>query len=341
MLDLALATRLLEAVPDAARIVLLGDKDQLAAVESGAVFAELSADPSLTDVCRAQLAALTGIEASAIDAPAAPASGALNDSTIWLRRSYRFGADSAIGRLATAIRDGDAAAALTAAGARLEDSAAVIDHASQGYAPLLQALRDGVPAAAVHAAFARYRVLAALREGPRGVSALNAQIEQRWRTALGALDRAPRSPWYPGRPVLVRRNDALLKLYNGDIGIALPNPASGAIEVVFQRADGSLQRIAPVRVPEHETAFAMTVHKAQGSEFDAVLVLLPDQTTSRMLTRELVYTAVTRARTAVTLCTAPEVLAAAVGNATRRHSGLLARLREEESTDTVVHRSAR
>ena len=329
MLDLALATQLLEAVPDAARIVLLGDKDQLAAVESGAVFAELSADPSLSDGCRAALAALSGIGAGSIVPPATAAHGALPDAAVWLRRNYRFAADSAIGNLAAAINRGDAAAALAglgAAGARLDDAAQALGQAVRGFGPLLEGVRRSDPGAAVHAAFAGYRVLCALRDGPRGVGAVNARIEREFRAALGALDTAPRSAWYPGRPVLVRRNDPLLRLYNGDVGIALP-AADGALEMLFVQADGTLRRVAPARLPEHETAFAMTVHQAQGSEFDAVLVMLPDRA-SRVLTRELVYTAVTRARSAVTLCAGAEVLAGAIANATQRHSGLLARLRE-------------
>ena len=332
MLDLALATQLLEAVPDSARVVLLGDKDQLAAVESGAVFAELSADPTLSGACRSDLAALTATPTALIAPPAPVRPSALRDSTIWLQRNYRFGADSPIAHLATAVNGGDANAALESTGPLIEHGAQARGLALQGYAPLLQAVREGAPAAEVHAAFARFRLLAALRNGPRGVDALNVQIEQRFRAALGATDRAPRSAWYPGRPVLVRRNDALLKLFNGDIGIALPSAAEGALEVVFVQADGSLRRITPLRLPAHETAFAMTVHKAQGSEFDAVLVLLPDRT-SRVLTRELVYTAVTRARQTVTLCASPAVLRDAIANTTRRASGLLARLREARPTD--------
>jgi exodeoxyribonuclease V alpha subunit len=327
MLDLALATRLLEAVPDAARVVLLGDKDQLAAVESGAVFAELSADASLSDACRAELAALTGTPAAAI-VPAPPARAtALADSTVWLRRNYRFGADSPIARLADAINAGDADAALASAGPLLDGGARALAHAMEGYAPLLRSVLDGAPAEDVHAALARYRVLAALRDGPRGVAGLNARIESEFRAALGTLDRAPRSPWYPGRPVLVQRNDPVRKLFNGDIGIALPSPASGELEVVFVGADGSLRRIAPVRAPTHASAFAMTVHKAQGSEFDAVLVVLPERA-NRVVTRELVYTAVTRARDAVTLCAGAAALRDAVANTAQRDSGLLARLRE-------------
>ena len=132
--------------------------------------------------------------------------------------------------------------------------------------------------------------------------------------------------WYPGRPVLVLRNDYVLKLFNGDIGITLRDE-SGALMVFFPEPAGGLRAVAPVRLPQHETAFAMTVHKSQGSEFDEVLVLLPEQR-SRVLTRELLYTAVTRARSTVTVCSGSGVLAAAISATTQRHSGLLARLRE-------------
>jgi exodeoxyribonuclease V alpha subunit len=178
----------------------------------------------------------------------------------------------------------------------------------------------------VATAFAGFRALCALRDGPRGVEAVNAEVARRFRRELGALDRDGRSAWYPGRPVLVLRNDYVLKLFNGDIGITLPDER-GELRVHFAQADGGMRAIAPLRLPAHETAFAMTVHKAQGSEFDEVLVLLPAQR-SRVLTRELLYTAVTRARVGVTLCAGTEALTAAIETSTRRHSGLLARLRE-------------
>jgi len=214
----------------------------------------------------------------------------------------------------------DVAAASTAAG-----HGAVIQRVMDGYAPFLASV-CGDGHAAIGDAFARFRALCAVRDGPRGVDAVNTEVERRFRQALGPLDRDALSAWYPGRPVLVLRNDYLLKLFNGDIGIALPDE-NGELKVFFAQTDGSLRAIAPVRLPAHETAFAMTVHKAQGSEFDAVLVLLPAQA-GRVLTRELLYTAVTRARNGVTLCASAAVLAGAIEASTRRHSGLLARLRE-------------
>ena len=148
--------------------------------------------------------------------------------------------------------------------------------------------------AAITEAFGRFRVLCALRDGPRGVTALNAALTRRFRAALdlpGLAEGPGASPWFAGRPVLVSNNDYVLRLFNGDIGIALPD-ADGELLVHFPdaAAPGGFRAIAPVRLPRHETAFAMTVHKSQGSEFDGVLVMLPEQR-SRVLTRELLYTA--------------------------------------------------
>ncbi len=359
MLDLALATHLFEAVPDAARIVLLGDKDQLAAVESGAVFAELGTDPSLGAACVADLAAITGMEADRIRPPrpappAAPwpavaegvadptgAPRALADSVVWLTRNYRFAIDSGIGRLAALVNAGGAAAALEGlrgasdAGVRwLDDdgtrpSAAALATMQDGYAPFAEAVAHAPgDVAAATAAFERFRVLCATREGARGVTGLNEVLEQWFRASIGVHTTTgdAASAWYLGRPVLVRRNDPVLRLFNGDIGLTLPD-REGVPMVHFAQADGGFRAVAPVRLPAHETAFAMTVHKSQGSEFDAVLLMLPERP-GPLLTRELVYTALTRARERVTLCASQPVLAGAIERATRRRSGLADRLRE-------------
>jgi exodeoxyribonuclease V alpha subunit len=200
----------------------------------------------------------------------------------------------------------------------------------QGFAPYLAALRQGLAdagaAARITEAFGAFRVLCALHDGPRGVAAVNAAVGQHLLRALGGDALSARSVWFAGRPVMVLRNDPGLKLFNGDIGITLPG-ADGALQVVFPAADGGFRALAPLRLPPHQTAFAMTVHKAQGSEFDEVLVLLPARR-SRVLSRELLYTAVTRARRRVWLAAGAPVLAAAMQGVTRRHSGLLARLRE-------------
>jgi len=347
MLDLALATHLLEAVPATARIILLGDKDQLAAVESGAVFAELSVDPGLTAECVRDLAAMTGTPAAAVVPPPAAAPSALQDCAVWFTQTYRFAADSGIGRLARDVNAGDARAALAWLREASDPDVAWLDDAlhpslepalqamEAGYAAYRQAVEaDATQVAAITDAFGAFRVLCALRDGPRGVTALNATLARRFRAALQlpGLDEGPgASAWFKGRPVLVLHNDVVLRLFNGDIGIALPD-AQGEMLVHFPdaAAPGGFRAIAPVRLPRHETAFAMTVHKSQGSEFDGVLVMLPEQR-SRVLTRELLYTAVTRAKRRVTLAAGAAVLEQAVATATQRHSGLLARLQEEES----------
>ena len=360
MLDLALAVHLIEAVPPGARIILLGDKDQLAAVESGAVFSELTASPSFSASRIATLSRLAGIDPAALasapavtaSTPEAPASTLaaprLQDSVIWLRRNYRFAAGSAIALLATAINEGRADRVLALLRGSADPSLVWIDDgrapteslraALEGFATYREAVRStaaddrevGADAGAVAhpraiaAAFARFRTLCAVRDGPWGVDALNRQIGAHFRrTVQHPLDPGLRSEWYPGRPVMVLRNDAVLKLFNGDIGIVLTD-AAGALQVYFPDDAGGFRSVAPVRLPEHETAFAMTVHKSQGSEFDDVLLMLPAGM-NRVLARELLYTAVTRARVRLTIVANAAVILGTVNTPTRRMSGLLSR----------------
>ena len=355
MLDLALATRLLEAVPESARVILLGDKDQLAAVESGAVFAEISADPSLSAQRRKDLAALCGLAPAELAPPAASEPGGLADCVVWLTRNFRFAEDSGIGQLARRINTGDVsgALALLAEGQR-EDLVWIRDQASilggeatregadesgpeaalrSGYEAYFALLSQPRPdPAQAFAAFDRFRCLCALRQGPRGVTAVNQRVSRHLRHRLGQ-DPAlgDRSPWFPGRPVLITRNDYMLNLYNGDIGLTLADE-NGELRVWFPDADGGFRALAPLRLPAHETAFAMTIHKSQGSEFDRVMVLLPDAP-NRVLTRELLYTGLTRARLGVDLVAGEAVLAQAIRSVTRRRSGLMARIRAWQSTD--------
>ena len=338
MLDGALAARLFDAVPPPARIVLLGDQDQLAAVEAGAVFAELSADPSLSEPCRRALAEACGVPMEALQTPPPRRAGALQDSTVWLQRNYRFGADSAIGRLAAQVNAGRAAEALATlreggdALRWIDDggpapAAATLDACMEGYSGYLDALRDGVTdPAALLKRFDAFRVLCARREGPRGAAAMNDRLDAAARRTAPRGGLALAGPWYPGRPVLILRNEPALQLANGDVGLALPD-AQGRLQVVFMQADGRLHRVAPARLPAHQSAFALTVHKAQGSEFDALLLLMPERR-SAVATRELLYTAITRARRRVTLAGSAAVLGAAMQSPTRRHSGLLTRLND-------------
>jgi exodeoxyribonuclease V alpha subunit len=341
MLDLALATKLFEAVPRHARIILLGDKDQLAAVEAGAIFSELSAVPLLSGACLAKLARICRIDAASIRAPTARGPALLIDAVVWLTHSYRFATDSNIARLAAQITASDASGALTTlrncedGSLRWNDGGsgrslpeATLRMVIAGYEQYIEAVRScASDPAAIADAFGRLRVLCAVREGYRGTYAINGLVEDHFRRTLDhPLDPGARSDWYPGRPVMVLRNDYVLKLFNGDIGIVLPDEA-GRLMVYF--ADGALgyRALPPTRLPLHETAFAMTIHKSQGSEFDAVIVILPGEA-NRVLTRELLYTGVTRARERVGIVGSQAALERTIGSRTGRDSGLLSRVRE-------------
>jgi exodeoxyribonuclease V alpha subunit len=273
--------------------------------------------------------------------PAAP----LADCVIWLSESHRFGADSGIGRLAADIRAGRGRAALAWLAAGDDEAARWLDDAGPrpgaetlarieaGYAPYLAVLRrlgsdPEVNAAAAFAAFDRFRVLAAVHEGWRGLAALNAHLERQFQQALGLPPaRGAGARAWLGRPLIVLRNDYLLGLYNGDVGLCLP-AAGGELAVFFPQAGGGYRALAPLRLPAHDSAFVLTVHKSQGSEFAEVLLVLPAQA-GRVLSRELLYTGVTRAAQRVTLAGATEVFVAGCARATARWSGLADRMRGE------------
>lgn len=175
--------------------------------------------------------------------------------------------------------------------------------------------------------FAQFQLLCALREGPFGVSGLNQRIEQALEQA-GLIRRDEQSRWYPGRPVMIMQNDSALGLFNGDIGITLEDydrEGKRRLRVWFEMPDGSVRAYLTSRLPAHETVYAMTVHKSQGSEFAHTLLVLPPRYTP-LLTRELVYTAITRAKQQLSLYAQAQVLRRAVQTRTLRHSGFAARL---------------
>jgi exodeoxyribonuclease V alpha subunit len=325
MVDLPLMARLFEALPPQARVILLGDKDQLASVEAGMVLGDICGRGAWSgysqEACRAlnQAAGLT-LE------PAPESVPGIADHIVVLRKSWRFREDSGIGALARAVNRGDEDAAI----AVLEDGAypdvSREDPSAKTLSRLI--LREVIPACseALSAsdpesalrALNRMRVLCAVREGPYGVRSLNRQIE----LALvneGLIERA--GEMYAGRPVMVTTNDHAQRLYNGDVGLVLADPASrGALRVFFEAAEG-VRRILPSRLPPHETVYAMTVHKSQGSEFNEVLMVLPDAE-SRVLTRELLYTGITRAQRRVSLLGSNQRFRESVTRRVRRSSGL-------------------
>ena len=339
MLDLALAAQLFDAIPLTARIILLGDKDQLSAVESGAVFAELSADPTLDAHHITALADLCNTPIDSIQPPPALLPTPLHNSVIWFTENFRFRKDSGIGRLAAEINAGNTDDALQLlCGADdpslrwlplrvAELDAETTQQLLDGYAAYIDAIRlADTPSVAMFALFNRFRVLCALRDTPRGTDAVNKLIGRHVKSQLTQATNEDRSPWYTGRPVMVKRNDTSTRLFNGDIGITIVDK-DGKPMVWFMDQQQGLRSIAPVRLPDHDTAFAMTVHKSQGSEFERMMLLLPSQF-NRVLTRELLYTAVTRAIDQVMIAGSADVFDTAVRHPTVRYSGLTARLAE-------------
>ena len=337
MVHLEMMAALLDALPPAATLILLGDKDQLASVEAGAVLGDLCHDAEAGRYGAATLAYVRAAAGETIDPGFTGAGGALAQQTVMLRHSRRFGGP--IGQLALAVNAGDVETthALLRSGAT---GVRWIEHAQQqqlvqlalvGYQPYLALMAAG-PAAShddwvriVLRSFESFRVLCAVREGEWGVDGLNAAIEQR--LAAARLLRRD-GEWYVGRPVMVTRNDYGTGVFNGDIGLTLrdPDPArAGSLRVYFLEGD-TVRSVLATRLRNVETAFAMTVHKSQGSEFAHTVLALPKEG-GAMLARELVYTGITRASACFTLVSpGADVLAEAIARRTHRASGLRAML---------------
>ncbi|KJV26969.1 exodeoxyribonuclease V subunit alpha [Pantoea sp. SM3] len=334
MVDLGMMANLIAALPPQARVIFLGDRDQLASVEAGAVLGDICrcAEAGYSVARAAQLSALTGCQVEGHDDDSAPA---VRDAICLLRKSYRFDANSGIGKLAAAVNAGEPKAVEAAFNAGFSDISrqplndgeayqAMLNDIAEGYRPFLRLVSQRAQPAEILHAFGRYQLLCALREGPFGVQGLNQRIEQKLMQLQ--LIRRPQggSRWYQGRPVMVTRNDSALGLFNGDIGMTLLDD-EGLLKVFFPLPDGSIKAVQPSRLPAHDTAWSMTVHKSQGSEFDHTALVMPAQFLP-VLTRELIYTAITRARKQLTLYSDESVFRRAVQLRTQRRSGLLDRL---------------
>lgn len=346
MVNLEMMDALLLALPPTARLVLLGDKDQLASVEAGAVLGELCRDAAAGrySVGTAQFVqVVTGQRLPPECLMPEQAAPVLAQQTIMLRQSRRF--QGAIGQLALAVNQGDGAAAravlvspragpgaqpvhaLALGQARVVQILALGSPDRPGYADCLRLMQHG-PAGqgeqahthwvrSVLEAFDRFRILCAVHHGEWGTRGLNAAVQK---TLADAGLLQVNGEWFDGRPVMVLRNDAQLGVFNGDVGLALPDP-EGSTRVWF--LDGpAVRSVSVMRLPQVETAFAMTVHKSQGSEFEHTALVLP-AVGAGILSRELIYTGVTRARTQFTLVEAEAgLLEAAVARPERRASGL-------------------
>lgn len=290
MVDLALMSKLVDSLKPQAKLILLGDKDQLASVESGSVLADLIQT--------------------------------LPNNSVVLQETYRFNA--AIKRLADLIKDNSPDQAWELLQDKELNNIGVVkgDSANrilwQGYVEYLKRaeLAQSPDLKELFALFNSFQILCATRVGSRGADTLNLLIENRLTEGKTKVNG-----WYSGRPVVITRNDYSLGLYNGDIGICLQDDEDGRMKVWFETEDGQLKPFSPYRIPEYQTAYAMTIHKSQGSEFKNIIVVLP-QDDNLVLSRELIYTAITRAKEQLLLVADKDILTLAMARKTHRHSGL-------------------
>jgi len=305
MIDLKLMYQLLTALPDEAQLILLGDRDQLASVAAGNVLGDITGQGHRVD----------GVE------------GGIASATSLLRSNYRFGRDSSIGELAALVRIGDIPRAIELLDSKQsgllwfnETGDDIHEDALQWAYDAYQPIFDSDSPARALDAYEKTRLLCATNRGPFGVEALNSRIS----SALQARNHLPELPLFAGLPIMITRNFKDLGLFNGDTGILWL--FDGELRACFRGGDGSIRDLSINRLPEYKPAWASTVHKSQGSEFDSVLLVLPADVQSETLSRELVYTGITRARHQFLLHASETVLSKALSHLTRRHSGLAAKL---------------
>ncbi|PSV55610.1 exodeoxyribonuclease V subunit alpha [Photobacterium sp. GB-50] len=333
MVDLPMMARLLDAMPAGAKLILLGDRDQLASVEAGAVLGDICsfANQGYSGTQGQVLSQLTGydLHSTSLDL------SLVADCLCMLQKSYRFHAQSGIGQLAKAINSGRPALVEKVWQQGFKDIhhyalssdsyQSMINQVTTFYFDYLDAIAEQREPKLVLDAFANVRLLCALREGDFGVVGLNYRIEKEL-THRGKINPGD-DTWYQGRPIMITRNDHAVGLYNGDIGITMLEPETDAVDgvrrlkVYFEMPDGTIRGFLPSRIPEHEVVYAMTIHKSQGSEFADTVMVLPNDFTP-ILTRELIYTGITRAKARLYLYAQPDVIRRSVQVRTERASGL-------------------
>ncbi len=332
MMGTVLMRHLLEALPAHTRLLLIGDPDQLPPVEAGNVLTEICRiEPAFSVDFAARVKDYLGIQVSASND-----NTALSNACCRLQQSYRFPADSPIGYLAKSILEGEISGT---SDSRRDSGIHPLDELRHGRATarLLECFTDyltlvrtsGTKASELLACFDKSRVLCPLRDGDLGVESLNGLMEN----ALAAQGIKTSQRFYPGRPVIINRNDYRLGLYNGDIGICVAD--DNDFRIAFPTAAGEIKYYLPSQLPPHETCFAMTVHKSQGSEFDHVVLIVPTPVTEaseQLLTRQLLYTAVTRARESLSIYTDADTWNRALTRSVDRKSGLADNLERTAAT---------
>ena len=334
MIDLALLAKLFDAIRPDARIILVGDKDQLASVEAGSVFRdictpgfELGVSASLAEA----FARITGEKLDGNSTDQAP----IHSVVVELRQNYRFAPGAGIGELSNAVNRGEAVGAI----AILKNGDSIRWRPTPSRKNFERELRERVfprfekllrvsdPAVALKQ-LTEFAVLCALRRGPFGAEAVNALLKGMLRET-GLIEVAGR--YHAGEPIIIVQNDYNVGLFNGDLGIVLPDAITGELRVFFRGDENEVLNFVPGRLPAHEPAFALTVHKSQGSEFHHALVILPERD-APVLTRELLYTGITRVRETVEVWASEEILRQTIGRKMERSSGLRDRLWKKDST---------
>jgi len=331
MVDLPLMSKLADALPRDCRLILLGDRDQLSSVEAGAVLGDICGmgeQRTYSTEAADTLGLLTGYEIPK-EMVAANIRG-VQDSIVELKKNFRFHDASGISRVCREVNAGHGEEAMNILRSGTYDDVSWLDSRGSDTLPsyMRQMIKSKFKDYLKCLDFSQYsenvldfleefRILCAVRSGPFGVLTLNRIVED-------VLDEAKiirrEGEWYNGRPIMIIRNDYNLRLWNGDVGVILRD-SDNILRAFFRDSGSGIRRFSPIALPEHETVFAMTVHKSQGSEFENVLFILPESD-SPVLTRELIYTGITRARRNVAVLGSEGIFRTAVSRRIIRTSGL-------------------
>lgn len=327
MIDLPLMAKLVMSLREDSRLILLGDKDQLASVEPGAVFGDICSTGGINTFSEGFANEVGEFISHTLPHGSFQVSS-LSDSIVVLQKSYRFGPDSGIGILASMVNAGKSSEAFEVMNVRKHGDVQWKDvppperlelTIKDCYFPFYREYFASKNPEQAFFLFNRFHLLCALRHGPYGVLAINRIIEHMCRSS-GLFHGDGK--WYACQPVMVTSNDYQLRLFNGDIGILFPDvEADGALKVFFPLEGGGFRKLLPGRLKSWETAYSITVHKSQGSEFDDVAIILPDRMAD-VLTRELLYTAITRAKKTVEIWGTEANFSEALSRTVRRESGL-------------------
>ncbi len=343
MVDLPLMSKLIQALPEDSRLILIGDRHQLASVQAGSVLGDICGDKidnGFSEVFSRTLAPVVNYPPEQLACSRRDKTG-IQDSMIYFTRSYRFEKESGINILSQAVNKGavDDAVDILRQGRYPEVTwyplSSHADHhhlLSKNIHEHYRRLSNGNDPQEALDELDRFRILCAVNQGELGVDTINARAA----AVLGSEEKnwipgGFNSEWYHGRPILITANDYTLGLFNGDVGIAmaLETADDKACHVYFRGGSaGPLQRFAPSRLPRHQDVYAMTIHKSQGSEFDEVLLVLPEKD-NPLLTRELLYTGITRAKRKLSILASESVIRNAVSRKIERASGLRDALWEE------------